>query len=72
MFMVMMSGVSNGDNIVLYTNQRQAAYTDLRHGTELIEYININGCLIAQYILTWKFLSTLEGEAESKDEYHQQ
>jgi len=43
-FMVVISGVSNGKDIVLSPNQLQAAYTDVRHWEELIGLINKNGC----------------------------
>jgi len=42
-FMVVIRRVSNGDDIVESSNQLQAAYTDVRHYEELIDFINTNG-----------------------------
>jgi hypothetical protein len=67
-FMVVICRVSNGKDIVLSPNQLQAAYTDVRHWEELIEFINKNGRPKEPYTLTSTFKSTLEKE-ELDEEY---
>ena len=67
-FMVVICRVSNGNDIVLSPNQLHAAYTDVRHWDELIDFINKNGRPTEPYILTSKFKCTLE-QAELDEEY---
>ena len=67
-FMVVICRVSNGNDIVLSPNQLQAAYTDVRHWDELIDFIIKNGRPTEPYILTSKFKCTLE-QAELDEEY---
>jgi len=66
--MVVICRVSNGNDFVLSPNQLQAAYTDVRHWDELIDFINKNGRPSEPYILTSKFKCTLE-QAELDEEY---
>jgi hypothetical protein len=54
-FMVMICRVSNGKDIILSPNQLQAAYTDVRHWEELIDFINKNRRPKEPYTLTLRF-----------------
>jgi len=56
--MVVICRVSNVKDIVLSPNQLQAAYTDVRHWEELIDFINKNGCPKEPYTLTSTFKCT--------------
>jgi len=67
-FMVVICRVSNGNDIFLSPNQLQAAYTDVRHWDELIEFINNNGRPTEPYIPTSKFKCMLE-QAELDEAY---
>jgi hypothetical protein len=67
-FMVVICRVSNGKDIVLSPNQLQAAYTDVRHWEELIDFINKNGRPKEPYTLTSRFKCTLEKD-ELDEEY---
>jgi hypothetical protein len=42
----------NGNNFIIAPNQLQAAYTDLRHREELIDFINKDKGLQEPYIMT--------------------
>jgi len=68
MLMVVICRVSNGNDIVLSPNQLQAAYTDVRHWEELIDFINNNEGWSEPYILTPKFKCMLE-QAELEEQY---
>jgi hypothetical protein len=59
-FMVVICQVLNGQDIVLSTNQLQAAYPNVRHQEELIDFININGRMKEPYTVTLTFRCTLE------------
>jgi len=56
--MVVICRVSNVKDIVLSPNQLQAAYTDVRHWEELIDFINKNGRPKEPYTLTSRFKCT--------------
>jgi hypothetical protein len=60
MVMVMNCWMSNGNDIVLSLNQLQAAYTEVRHWEELIDFINTKGHPKEPYIPTSRFQCTLE------------
>jgi len=68
MYMVVICWVSNAKDIVLSPNQLQAAYTDVRHWEELIDFINKNRRPKEPYTLTFRFKCTLEKD-ELDDEY---
>jgi len=67
-FMFVIYRVSNGKDIVLAPNQLHAAYTDVRHWEELIDFINKDGRPKEPYTLTSKFKCTLEKD-ELDEEY---
>jgi len=67
-FMVVICRMSNGNDIVQSPKQLQAPYTDVRHLDELIDFIKQNGRPTEPYILTSKFMCTLE-QAELDEEY---
>jgi hypothetical protein len=66
-FMVVICRVSNGKDIVLSPNQLQAAYPDVRHWEELIDFINQNERPKEPYTLISRFKCTLE-----KDELYEE
>jgi len=66
--MVVICQMSNGNDNVLSPNQLQAAYTDVRHWEELIDFINKDGRPTEPYILASKFKCTLE-QAELHEKY---
>jgi len=68
MFMVVISWVSNGKDMVLAPKQLQASYTDVRHCEELIDFIDQKGGLKEPYIMTSMFKCTLEQD-ELEAEY---
>ena len=51
-FMVVISWVSNGKDMVLAPKQLQASYTDVRHWEELIDFINKKGGPKEPYSMT--------------------
>jgi len=59
-FMIVIHWESNGNNIILSSNQLQASYMNVRHWEELIDLIDKNGGLNEQYILTSKIKCPLE------------
>jgi hypothetical protein len=66
--MVVICRVLNGKDIVISPNLLQAAYTEVRHWEELIEFINKNGCAKEPYTLTSRCKCTLEKD-ELDEEY---
>ena len=67
-FMVVISWVSNGKDMVLAPKQLQASYTDVRHWEELIDFIDKNGGPKEPYIMTSMFKGTLEQD-KLEEEY---
>jgi len=68
MFLVVICWVSNCKNIVLFSKQLQASYTDVKHWEELVDFITTNGGPKEPYILILMFKCTSE-ENKLDEEY---
>jgi len=68
MFMVVISWVSNGQDMVLAPKHLQASYTDVRHREEQIDFIDKNRGQKEPYNMTSMFKCTLEQD-ESEEEH---
>ena len=66
--MVVICRVSNGNNIILSPKHLQAAYTDVRHWEELIDFINKRGRPKKPFILSSRYNCSLEQD-EMDNEY---
>jgi hypothetical protein len=67
-FTVMIHWVSNHKYLVEAHQQLQALYTDVRHGAELLDFINKNGGTNEPYILRSMFKFTMQ-QAKLEEQY---